>query len=122
MITSSHGKNVGEMLDDAHREEKKLNGRMLMNILQNIQFFGRQGLALRGHEQNESNFIQLLKLRSHDQPVNPCAKFIIIIIKIVGILLFRILLNGWKEKVTNIPVQIFRTKCYGSCPIPFFVG
>lgn len=68
-VTGSQ-KNVGEMLDEAHKAEKKLNGRMLMNVIQNIQFLGRQGIALQGHEENESNFIQLLKLRSHDQPVS----------------------------------------------------
>ena len=41
---------------------------MLMTILQNVQYLGRQGLTLRGHNDEESNFTQLLKLRSHDQP------------------------------------------------------
>lgn len=57
------------MVSRAHTEQKELNGRMLISILQNVQFLGRQGLALRGHEDNESNFIQLMKLRSHDQQV-----------------------------------------------------
>ena len=39
-----------------------------MTIVQNVQHLGRQGLAFRGHNDEESNFIQLLKLRSHDQP------------------------------------------------------
>lgn len=60
-------KNVGEMLSQAHSQQKKLNGHMLMTVMQNIQFFGRQGLALRGHNDEESNFTQILKLRSHDQ-------------------------------------------------------
>ena len=58
------------MLSHVHSEEKKLNGRMLIKILQNLQFLGRQGLALRGHNQDDSNFIQLMKLRSHDQHVS----------------------------------------------------
>ena len=41
-----------------------------MTILQNLQLLGRQGLAVRGHDHNESNFIQLLKLRGHDQHVS----------------------------------------------------
>ena len=41
-----------------------------MIILQNLQFLGRQGIALRGHDQDESNFIQLVKLRSYDQHVS----------------------------------------------------
>lgn len=68
-VTGSQ-KNVGEMLDEACKAEKKCNGQMLMNIIQTIQFLGQQGLALQGHEEGESNFIQLLKLRSHDQPVS----------------------------------------------------
>ena len=59
---------VGEVLSHNYSEEKKLNGRMLQTIMQNIQFLGRQGLALRGHDGGESNFIQLMKLRTHDQP------------------------------------------------------
>ena len=38
-----------------------------MTILQNIPFLGRQGLAFKGHDDQESKFIQLLKLRSFDQ-------------------------------------------------------
>ena len=63
-------KDVGEMLSHAHSEEKRLNGQMLMIILQNLQFLGRQGIALRGHDQDESNFIQLVKLRRYDQHVS----------------------------------------------------
>ena len=65
-VFSKPQKNVGEMLSQARCEQKKLNGRMLMTILQNVQYLGRQGLALRGHNDEESNFTQLLKLRSHD--------------------------------------------------------
>ena len=67
---SGSQKNVDEMLDEACKAEKKCNGQMLMNIIQCIQFLGHQGLGLQGHEECESNFIQLLKLRSHDQPVS----------------------------------------------------
>ena len=40
---------------------------MLLTIMQNVRFLGRQGLALRGHNDDESNFTQLLKLSSVDQ-------------------------------------------------------
>jgi len=60
---------IGDMLSKKHHEDKVLNGRMLMNIMQNLQCLGRQGIPLRGHNDKESNFIQLLKLRSHDQQV-----------------------------------------------------
>lgn len=60
-------KDIGEMLSKKHLEEKKLFGRMLMNIMQNLQFLARQGIPLRGHIDAESNFIQLMKLRGNDQ-------------------------------------------------------
>ena len=60
-------KDIGELLSKKHHDDKQLNGRMLMNIMQNLQFFGRQGIPIRGHTETESNFIQLLKLRSNDQ-------------------------------------------------------
>ena len=59
-------KDIGE-LSKKHHDDKQLNGKMLMNIMQNLQFFGRQGIPIRGHTETESNFIQLLKLRSNDQ-------------------------------------------------------
>ena len=41
----------------------------MLKIIECLQFLGRQGLALRGEDNNEnSNFIQLLKLRSKDFP------------------------------------------------------
>ena len=43
------------------------NRKCLIKILETLQFLGRQGLALRGDKNDEnSNFIQLLKLRSKD--------------------------------------------------------
>ena len=43
------------------------NRKCLIKIIETIQFLGRQGLALRGDESDEnSNFMQLLKLRSKD--------------------------------------------------------
>jgi len=60
-------RNVDEMLLQVHSNQKKINGHMLLTILQNMQFLSRQGLALRGHNDDESNFTQLLILRSVDQ-------------------------------------------------------
>ena len=61
-------RNVGEMISQALSQQKKLNSHMLLAIMQSLQFLTRQALALRGHNDDESNFIQLLKLRSCDQP------------------------------------------------------
>ncbi len=56
---------VGELLSQAHREEKAANRRMFVIILQNIRFLARQGLPLRGYADDaDSNFIQLLRLQS----------------------------------------------------------
>ena len=54
-------KDIGEMLSKKHLEENKLFGRMLMNIMQNLQFLARQGIPLRGHTDAESKFIQLTR-------------------------------------------------------------
>jgi len=41
---------------------------VLLRIFTTLRYLGRQGLALRGHEDSESNFKQLLLLRSDDSP------------------------------------------------------
>lgn len=48
---------VGELLSKAHREEKVA-----------ARYLARQGLALRGDADAESNLIQLLRLRADDKP------------------------------------------------------
>ena len=53
---------IGEQLSAYHSEEKSKNRQIFLTILQNIRFLSRQGLALRGSIDEESNFIQLLKL------------------------------------------------------------
>ena len=60
---------VGELLSQEHQEEKAANRKMFLKILQNLRFLARQGLPLRGGcEDADSNFIQLLHLRSMDCP------------------------------------------------------
>ena len=66
--TSAPQHDIGEMLSKKHSTEKALNGRILLVILQTLQFLGRQGLPCRGHEADESNFIQVLNMRSKDNP------------------------------------------------------
>lgn len=61
-------RDIGETLSTAHARNKAENRKVLMKILQNIKFLGRQAIALRGHEDSESNFFQLLKLRECDNP------------------------------------------------------
>lgn len=40
----------------------------LLKIISAVQFLGRQGVALRGHDDSEGNFAQLLKYKSEDDP------------------------------------------------------
>ena len=58
--------NVGEMLSQGHAWERLANRDYLLKLFQNIQFLSIQGIALRGHDEQSSNFIQLLHLRSID--------------------------------------------------------
>ena len=48
---------------------REIKPSVLLKILQNVKFLGRQGLAFRGHDDSESNFMQLFKLRELDNPV-----------------------------------------------------
>ena len=66
-VMTTPQKDIGELLSKKHHDDKQLNGRMLMNIIQDLQYLGRQGIPIRGHIDAGSNFIQLLKLRSNDQ-------------------------------------------------------
>ena len=59
---------VGELLSKAHREEKVAARDMLTIILSSVRYLARQGLALRGDDDTESNLIQLLHLRAQDKP------------------------------------------------------
>ena len=59
--------NVVEMSNESMKAGMKDNRKCLMKIFETLQFLGRQRLALRGEENYEnSNFIQLLKLRRKD--------------------------------------------------------
>ena len=51
---------IGESCSAAYAHQKLESSSMLLKILQNIQFLGRQGIAFRGHDDAESNFIQLV--------------------------------------------------------------
>ena len=60
---------IDELLSEQNRAEKKCNRKMFLRILQNIRFFARQGLPLRGSDGDfDSNFIQLLRLQEADFP------------------------------------------------------
>ena len=52
-------KSLVDMFPNTLSQEKFDNRQMLLKILENVRFLGRQGLPLRGNE-NEGNFHQLL--------------------------------------------------------------
>ncbi|XP_052253227.1 zinc finger MYM-type protein 1-like [Dreissena polymorpha] len=54
-------RDVGEMLSAGHAKEKADNRKQLLQILRSIRFLARQGIALRGHDDDEGNFMQLLQ-------------------------------------------------------------
>ena len=51
----------------AHREQEA-HRNLLMKLLSSLKYLLRQGLAVRGHTEEESNLFQLLKCRSEDIP------------------------------------------------------
>ena len=59
--------NILEMTSEGHKAKMKKNRQFLIKIIESLQYLGRQALALRGGQSDEdSNFIQLLKLSSKD--------------------------------------------------------
>ena len=66
---SSNPTHIDELMSDTIAAEKKENTYCLMKILQNVVFFGRQSLALRGDGDDKSgNFYQLMLVRALDGP------------------------------------------------------
>ena len=57
------------MLSTQHLQEKKENRQCILKILANLKFLAQQGLALRGDDDTESNFMQLLKLSATNDQV-----------------------------------------------------
>ena len=60
--------NVAEMMNEKERENMELNRRCLITILESQKYLARQGLALRGNDDETSNFCQLLKPRPKSVP------------------------------------------------------
>jgi len=62
---------LGQLLSSTHKREKENARDMLMITLSSIRYLARQGLALRGDDEVDSNFMQLLILRCEN---NSCLK------------------------------------------------
>ena len=59
------------IIDENAKNEKKrgeLNRRIFLVSVETLQFLALQGLAVQGNDDDESNFIQLLKLQSKAFP------------------------------------------------------
>ena len=56
------------MENESTTSQMELNRRCLVKIVETLQFLARQGLALRGDNSDDSNFMQTLKLRVKDIP------------------------------------------------------
>ena len=55
-------------MSSVHAQNKAENRKILLKILQNVKLLGKQGIAFRWHENVQSNFIELIKLRDIDNP------------------------------------------------------
>jgi len=68
LIPKTHG-NVLEMSSNETKKTMQENRRCLIKIIECLQYLARQGHAIQGDTDDESNFIQLLKLRGRDEPL-----------------------------------------------------
>jgi len=57
------------MSSDAAKKAMESNRIRFIKVFECLQYLARQGQAMRGDTDDESNFIQLLKLRGKDQPL-----------------------------------------------------
>lgn len=69
IVSHKKGQDVAKMISAKFVQEKKDARVCLLKIIESIRFLAVQGLALRGHTEDNSNFIQLLQLRSLDNPL-----------------------------------------------------
>ena len=65
VIPKTHN-DVLEITNEATKKSREDNRRCFAKIIECLQYLARQGLAIRREDDEESNFIQLLKLRAKD--------------------------------------------------------
>jgi hypothetical protein len=68
LASHKRGYSISTAILKGHDEQQAVNRQCLLKIISCIKFLARQGLALRGNEEMEGNFYQLLLLRSNDVP------------------------------------------------------
>ena len=56
------------MIDKIEKKRRELNRRIFLTILETLQYLARQWLAVRGDDDDKSNFIQPLRLQSKKFP------------------------------------------------------
>ena len=56
------------MIDKIEKKRMELNRRTFLTILETLQYLARQGLAVRGADDDKSNFLQALRLQSKKFP------------------------------------------------------
>jgi len=61
--------NVLEMSSDAAKKTMESNCLCFIKVIESLQYLARQGMAMQGDTDDESNFNQLLKLRGKDLPL-----------------------------------------------------
>lgn len=64
--SQNQGINVGNLISSGEAQARKDARICLLKIVETIRFLAVQGIPIRGHTQEKSNFIQLLQLRSMD--------------------------------------------------------
>ena len=67
-LQQSYGPSVQQQLLQFNQKSQKEAQKALLLIISSVRFLARQGLAFRGHKENEGNFWQLLKLRANECP------------------------------------------------------
>lgn len=67
-ILSSQAPSVMEQLSNEAAKRRGENRKNILKMISSLRYLLRQGLAIRGHQESEGNLIQLLFLRSEDDP------------------------------------------------------
>ena len=67
-LQQSYGPSMQQQLFQFNQKSQKEVQIALLLIISSVRFLARQGLAFRGHKENEGNFWQLLKLRANECP------------------------------------------------------
>ena len=67
-LCSAQAPTIIEQLSSEASKTRAENRRMLMKVLSSLRFLLRQGLAIRGHREDDGNLVQLLQRRVDDDP------------------------------------------------------